>query len=61
MKNVDRHTRKPLLSFRLFGLFLLRIAARALSSVLFHEPPRTTRANVWDRPRNLRSHDRVLP
>jgi hypothetical protein len=31
-KDVDEHTtRKPMLLFRLFGLFLLRLAARAES------------------------------
>jgi hypothetical protein len=36
-------TRKPLLLLRLFGLFLLRTRAAALSTLLFHEPPRTTK------------------
>ncbi len=36
--------RKPILLFRLFGLLLLRTAARALSSLLFHDPPRITRS-----------------
>ena len=49
---MDRHTRKPMLSFRLFGLFLLRIAHRALFVVLFHEPPRNTRGHLRNRPRN---------
>jgi hypothetical protein len=31
-----------MLLLELFGLFLLRIATRALSSLLFHDPPRTT-------------------
>ena len=35
-------TRKPLLSFRLLFQFLLRASAEALSTLLFHEPPRTT-------------------
>ena len=35
-------TRKPMLLLRLFGLFLLRNEAAALSTLLFHEPPRTT-------------------
>ncbi|MDZ4768701.1 MAG: hypothetical protein SGJ24_06200 [Chloroflexota bacterium] len=30
------------MSFRLFGLFLLRNEARAPSESLFHEPPRST-------------------
>ena len=38
-----RHNRKPLLLLRLFGLLLLRYAARALLSLLFQEPPRNTR------------------
>jgi len=33
-------TRKPILLFLLFGWLLLRIETRALSSLLFHEPPR---------------------
>jgi hypothetical protein len=44
MKNVDDTTRKPTLLFRLFGLFLLRMAQRALSGLLFQAPPRKTRA-----------------
>ena len=51
-RSADRHTRKPMLSFRLFGLFLLRIAHRALFVVLFHAPPRRTRGHLRDRPRN---------
>lgn len=39
-----RAQRKPLLLFSLFGLFLLRFEARRLFVVLFHEPPRNTRA-----------------
>ena len=35
--------RKPLLLFVLDGLFLLRLAQRMLFTLLFHEPPRTTR------------------
>jgi hypothetical protein len=34
-------TRKPLLLLRLFGLLLLRFDARALSELLFQEPPRS--------------------
>ena len=38
-------TRNPLLSFRLRGSSLLRFAERRFTrSLLFHEPPRTTRA-----------------
>jgi hypothetical protein len=39
-------TRKPMLLSRLSrlsGLFLLRLAQRALSVLLIHEPPRNTR------------------
>jgi hypothetical protein len=35
--------RKPLLLFRLVGLFLLRFAERRFSGLLFQEPPRRTR------------------
>jgi hypothetical protein len=35
-------TQKPMLLFPLSGGFLLRYAQRALSRLLFHEPPRTT-------------------
>ena len=45
-KKVDADTattRKPTLLLRLFGLFLLRNGAAALSLLLFHEPPRKTR------------------
>jgi len=34
--------RKPMLLFRLSGLFLLRLALRTLLGLLFHEPPRST-------------------
>ena len=40
--DADQTTRKPLLLFRLFGLFLLRRTAAALLWLLFHEPPRKT-------------------
>ena len=41
------HKRKPLLSLRLSGLLLLlRYAQRALSGLLFQEPPRNTRRFV---------------
>lgn len=40
----DAHTnRNPMLLFRLFGLFLLRLAQRALFRLLFQDPPRTAR------------------
>ena len=45
-KKVDADTattRKPMLLLRLFGLFLLRNEAAALSTLLFHEPPRKTK------------------
>jgi hypothetical protein len=38
-----RAQRKPTLSLRLSGVFLLRLAARTLFAELFHEPPRKTR------------------
>ena len=36
-------TRKPVLLFRLSGVFLLRLADRVLFGLLFQEPPRSTR------------------
>lgn len=54
-----RAQRKPLLLFSLEGLFLLRLAARRLFSLLFHEPPRTTRA--LRRPHIKRDHSRAMP
>ena len=39
----ERATRKPILLFRLFGLFLLRLAERKFLGLLFQEPPRRTR------------------
>lgn len=42
-----RHTtRKPTLLLRLSGLFLLRLAERRLSGLLFQDPPRKTRCAV---------------
>jgi hypothetical protein len=41
--DVGRQTRKPLLLLRLSGWLVLRAGARALLSMLFHEPPRNTR------------------
>jgi hypothetical protein len=38
----EQITRKPMLLLRLSGLFLLRLAERALSGLLFQEPPRNT-------------------
>jgi hypothetical protein len=43
MKNVDAHTRNPMLSFLFIGLFLLRAALRKLFSLLLNAPPRNTR------------------
>ncbi len=39
----ENRTRQPLLLFLLLGLFLLRRAQRALSSLLFQDPPRSAR------------------
>ncbi len=39
----ELETRKPRLSLRLEGVFLLRFAARRLDAVLFQLPPRLTR------------------
>jgi hypothetical protein len=36
-------TRKPMLSLRLSGWFLLRLAERRFCGLLFQEPPRRTR------------------
>jgi hypothetical protein len=42
-KSVPEHnTRNPMLLLRLSGLFLLRLAERAFSELLFQEPPRNT-------------------
>jgi hypothetical protein len=50
----DEHiTRKPMLLLRLSGLFLLRFDARALSGLLFQEPPRNARGSSPDRPADL--------
>jgi hypothetical protein len=43
--------RKPLLLLRFDGVLLLRLAARTLVLVLFHEPPRNTRFALSFRPR----------
>jgi hypothetical protein len=42
--DVEHTTRKPMLLLKLSGSFLLRYEQRALFRLLFHEPPRTTRA-----------------
>jgi hypothetical protein len=39
----DTTNRNPTLLFQLLGLFLLRLAQRALFRLLFHDPPRSTR------------------
>ena len=44
MLGAETHTtRKPLLLFRLSGVFLLRLAERVFLGLLFQEPPRNTR------------------
>ena len=49
----DSHnTRKPILLLRLSGLLLLRAAERALAASLFHDPPRSTRAQSQGTPQN---------
>jgi hypothetical protein len=49
----DKHnTLKPTLLLRLSGSLLFRAAERALSALLFQEPPRTTRATVQGTPQN---------
>jgi hypothetical protein len=45
----ETHTRNPILLLKLFGLFLLRYAQRALFRLLLNEPPRSTRC-PWTRP-----------
>jgi len=50
-----REIRNPLLLFRLSGLLLLRLAERQLLSLLFHDPPRSSRSacpifSAWKRP-----------
>lgn len=42
----NRAQRNPLFLFLLSGVFLLRLAARTLFSLLFHEPPRSTLPGV---------------
>ena len=39
----DKTTLKPLLSLQFVGVLLLRFAERQLLSLLFQQPPRTTR------------------
>ena len=51
----ERNNRKPLLLLRLSGLFLLRLAARALCGLLFQAPPRSTGVRCQaTRPDNIR-------
>lgn len=53
-----RSTRKPLLLFRLSGVFLLRFAERQLSELLFQLPPRFTRFEHFDHPpTGISTHD----
>ena len=48
----DQHnTRKPILSFRLSGWLSLRADERALTALLFQDPPRTARATSQGTPR----------
>jgi hypothetical protein len=42
----DRAQRKPTLLLMLSGVLLFRFAERTLLSLLFHEPPRSTRSGV---------------
>ena len=42
--------RKPVLLFRLSGVFLLRLADRLLFGLLFQEPPRSTRRGSESEP-----------
>jgi len=41
-------SRKPVLSLRLAGLFLLRLAERQFLALLFQDPPRNTRKAPQD-------------
>ena len=43
LRFTSRTQRNPMLSFRLSGSFLLRLAARRFLGLLFHDPPRKTR------------------
>ena len=47
--------RKPMLLLLLFGLLLFRFAHRRLLSLLFHEPPRSTRLRWMFSPEPRRS------
>lgn len=57
---MDWNTRKPRLLLRLAGLFLLRLAERALDGLLFHEPPRNARRAYVFAPRLKTVPDRIL-
>lgn len=48
--DVEQTKRKPMLLLKLSGSFLLRYEQRALFRLLFHEPPRNTRACSWMSP-----------
>ena len=48
----EHNTRNPILSLRLSGLLSLRAAERALSALLFQDPPRTTGATSQGAPWN---------
>jgi len=50
----DTTTRKPLLLFRLSGVFLLRLAERQFVGLLFHDPPRSTRRHFGPAPQGPR-------
>jgi hypothetical protein len=52
-------TRKPLFLLRLFGLFLLRYAQRALLRLLLNDPPRNTRRSL--RPAPAQGGDKRRP
>ena len=54
----EHNTRNPILLLRLSGLLLLRAAARALSGLLFQEPPRNTRASSQGTPQNSNLPDK---
>lgn len=53
--------RKPRLSFRLSGVFLLRLADRQFGAVLFQLPPRFTRLEPVACIRRTASHEAGIP
>jgi hypothetical protein len=57
LQESNRAQRKPTLSLALGGSFLFRLAERALLSLLFHEPPRSTLPGVPI----ANAHRHVLP